>query len=268
MHRRTRRSRGSRPAGETRHVIVQQQEETDPNEFTVRSILGELIGSIFLTFAIVATRGNANLTGTPEGGLVGVALVHALVLASLAAAVGPYSMGHFNPAVTLAFVTTGQQKLSIGCAYWILQFMGGIFGGLIAAAIVPGGVEWGAPLLGTGATVGQAFGAEFMGTFFLVFIILLAAVTGHNKAGAFIAIGFALGVGVLFAGPISNACLNPQRALGGAIAAGGTHDWTPFWVYMIAPLAGAFVAGLFFTFVFQQEDDESLGDGSRLTIRK
>lgn len=66
----------------------------------------------------------------------------------------------------------------------------------------------------------QALAAEFVGTLFLILTILMTAVAGHSD-GAHLSIGLSLGVGVLAFGPISNACLNPARAIGAAVVAFG-----------------------------------------------
>ena len=94
-----------------------------------------------------------------------------------------------------------------------------------------------------------------MGTFLLVIVVFKAAVAGHAKA-AYIAVGrtrltsgMALGAGVLAVGPISNACLNPARAVGaivtGSVGMKDFDQWKYFWVFIIAPLLAGDLSSLF-----------------------
>jgi len=142
--------------------------------------------------------------------------------------------------------------------------MGGITGGLIALAVVEN-VYFAAPILAPGISEEQGFLAEGIAAYLLVMVILGAGVSGAASHSAFLAIGLALGVGVLSIGPITNACINPARALAGAVAAEADddfhYDWGDegFWLYIIGPYLGAFLAAITWAFLFQRKNDASHG---------
>jgi aquaporin Z len=47
----------------------------------------------------------------------------------------------------------------------------------------------------------------------------------------------------MFAGPLTNASMNPARSFGPALI--GNH-WDPIWLYLTAPFAGMALAVVFF----------------------
>ena len=71
--------------------------------------------------------------------------------------------------------------------------------------------------------------------------VILAVATGAKEKGimAGIAIGGAVTVGMLVAGPVSGGSMNPARTLGPAVATG---SWWPVWMYWTAPFVGAALA--------------------------
>ena len=83
-----------------------------------------------------------------------------------------YSGAHYNPAVTLAFMTRrnpGDFKRLMGFAYFLAEFIGGSLGGLAAWYLND---DPGALYVPDNRTLHQAFFAEAVGTCFFVFIIL------------------------------------------------------------------------------------------------
>ena len=86
---------------------------------------------------------------------------------------------------------------------------------------------------------------EAVTTFFLVLVVFATAVDekGTFKSNAGFGIGLSISLGILVAGPLTGAALNPARAFGPALAA--TH-WAHQGVYWVGPLAGGFVAGLLY----------------------
>jgi len=77
-------------------------------------------------------------------------------------------------------------------------------------------------------------------TFFLMLTIINVA-SGAKEKGlmAGFAIGAVVGLEALFAGPISGASMNPARSLGPALLSG---HFTHLWLYMTAPVVGAYLA--------------------------
>jgi glycerol uptake facilitator-like aquaporin len=90
----------------------------------------------------------------------------------------------------------------------------------------------------------QAFVVEILITFILVFVVMSVATDQRAPAAiAPIAVGFALGVGVFIAGPVTGGAVNPARALGPMIVAG---DFTSVWLYILGPIIGGVLAALLY----------------------
>jgi len=102
-------------------------------------------------------------------------------------------------------------------------------------------VNYGAPGISDtylqGGSVWLAFLAEAIGAFLLMWAVMGTAVNPNAPKGvAGVAIGGALALGVLIFGPATGASFNPARWFGPAVAAG---QWDDFWLYILAPIAGA-----------------------------
>jgi aquaporin NIP len=203
----------------------------------VRQLLAEAIG----TFALVFAGCGAIVVDAKTGALghVGVALTFGLVIMAMIYALGHISGAHFNPAVTFAFALTRHFPWRSAAGYWGAQACGA----LLAAALLRGSLGEHAH---DGATLpsgsqGQAFLWELVLSFFLVFVIIAVA-TDTRAVGeaAAIAIGGTVGLDALFGGPVTGASMNPARSLGPAVVSGDLHA---LWVYLVAPPAGAALAG-------------------------
>lgn len=206
----------------------------------LRRGVAELVGTFALIFV-----GVGSIVFAQSSGLVGVALAHGLTIAIMASAVGHISGGHFNPAVTFGFLVTRRIAPSLAAVYWLAQLAGGVLGALALRALYPGeaNLDQGVPVVNQTIDVGQAVGVEALLTFFLVWVIFATAV---DPGGAFtsiagLAIGLTITIGVLAAGPLTGAAMNPARALGPELVQG---IWDDFWVYLVGPAIGAAVAAL------------------------
>jgi aquaporin Z len=87
--------------------------------------------------------------------------------------------------------------------------------------------------------------AEFVLTF--MFLVIILGSTDRRAPAGFapIAIGFALTLIHLIGIPVTNLSVNPARSTGPAVFVGG---WAlqQLWLFWVAPLAGAAVAGMFY----------------------
>ncbi len=193
------------------------------------------------TFALVFAGCGAIIVNDTFGGTlghVGVSLVFGLVIMVMIYAVGNVSGAHFNPAVTLGFFFAGRLDKRE-----ILPYLGGQMAGAVVAALL---LRYLLPVHETlGATlptggIWRAFVMEVLLSFLLMFVILNVS-TGHKEKGimAGVAIGGTVALAALFGGPVSGASMNPARSLGPALVAGRLQSW---WVYVLAPVVGAFVA--------------------------
>ena len=208
-----------------------------------RSLVAEAIG----TFALVFAGCGAIMVDQKTGALghIGVAITFGLVIMAMIYAVGHISGAHFNPAVTASFALTRHFPRLHIVPYWAAQ----LAGALLAAAILRGSLG---NIAHVGATYptgtdAQAFLWEAVLSFFLMFVIMAVA-TDASAVGeaAAIAIGGTVGLDAMFGGPITGASMNPARSLGPALVTGDLHT---IWIYLLAPIAGATLAALTYTFI-------------------
>lgn len=211
----------------------------------LRPYLAEAIG----TFALVFAGTGAVVIDAVTGGAVshvGIALTFGLVVMAVIYSIGDVSGAHINPAVTFGFWAAGRFPAQHVLPYTAAQCAGAVVASGLLRLLFPT-----APTLGQTLPAGpalQSFGLEIVLTFFLMFVILCVAVGAKEKglmAGT--AIGGTVGLSALFAGPISGASMNPARSLAPALVA---VDPTRQWIYVLAPLFGAFLAVLAYRAVY------------------
>jgi MIP family channel proteins len=225
--------------------------------------VAEFIGTFALVFFITMVVSLYVAAPTPNSPVQPfidwsvIGLVHAFLLFMLIQTLAVISGAHFNPAVTIALATIRQISPPEALIYIVLQIAGGICGALLTKALLKdegAGVHYGAPAVSGRLSDSTFLGAlcEGLGTFFLVWAIVGVAV---NPAGlkdwAGLAIGTTLGFLVMIFGPLTGAGLNPARSLGPAIVGdffNGVGKWVV--VYAVAPVIGAIVAVLLYTYVF------------------
>lgn len=213
-------------------------------ENTINRVVAEAIGTFVLVFSgTFAIAASVKYKDSVPG--LGVAVAFAVALLVMVYAIGHISGCHINPAVSLGLALQRKIDPVMMVGYWIAQ----IVGALIASACV-----WG--IMGSHTNVGvskvtgttsQAFWAELIATFLLVFVVSGAATDDRApKGGVGLAIGGALLVGGIFAGPFSGGSMNPARSIAPAIIAGQFGD---LWLYIVAPLIGGAIGGLLYAFI-------------------
>ena len=217
--------------------------------------IAELIGTLFLTFIVtsvvvlyVAAGQNAQFGS--DFAVVG--LVHAFVLFMLIASIGVASGGHFNPAVTAAFIALRRIDPIDGLVYMLAQLSGGVLGALLTKAFLLDegrASDYGAAkvsnLLG-GAVQGAL--VEGLGTFLLVTAVLALALNPEVRKWAALAIGATLGFVVMVFGPLTGAAVNPARWFGPALVG---NEFSDAWAFIVGPLVGGILAAAFYRFVIE-----------------
>jgi MIP family channel proteins len=204
-----------------------------------RDIIAEAIGTFILVFvgtgAVVVDR-------ISQGAIthLGISSVFGAVVAALIYSLGHISGAHFNPAVTIAFWRSGFFPGRRVIPYIVAQCVGAI----AASGLLRGTFGIVANL---GATLPladnwlQAFMLETVLTFILMFVIFGSGLDRRAPIGfAGIAIGLTVMVEAAVMGPITGASMNPARSLAPALVAG---LWQHHWVYWVAPILGAQLAG-------------------------
>ncbi|CAN5475583.1 hypothetical protein BH20ACT15_BH20ACT15_02650 [soil metagenome] len=218
--------------------------------------IGELIGTLFLTFficsiVILYVAAGQNATFGSDFAVVG--LTHAFVLFVLIASIGIASGGHFNPVVTTAFMVLRRIDPIDGLVYILAQLSGGVLGALLAKGLLEDegrASNYGTPAV-TDLLGGNLQGAivEGLGTFVLVLTVLAVALNPRaRKHWAPLSIGAALGFLVMTFGPLTGGSFNPARWFGPALVG---SELTDAWVFIIGPIVGSALAAAFYRFVIE-----------------
>lgn len=226
-----------------------------------RRVVAEFFGTFWLTFggcgaAILAA-------GFPSLGIgfLGVASAFGLTVLTMAYAVGHISGGHFNPAVTLGLWSAGRCANRHVVPYLIAQLVGAIVAAAALWVIASGKPDWvagGFAANGYGElspgkyALPACFLTEILATFFFLFIIIGTTSKGAAAGFAGIPIGLALTLIHLVTIPVTNTSVNPARSTGPALFAGGAYIGQ-LWLFWVAPIAGAIIAGLLSRWMYEQE---------------
>ena len=233
-----------------------------------RRCLAEVIGTAWLVFggcgsAVLAAKfvdgGGVN---TFLGiGFVGVSFAFGLTVLTMAYAIGHISGCHLNPAVTLGLVAGGRFKIAEALPYIVAQVVGGLLGAGVLFQIASGSATFstadGFAANGYGEhspgkyAMMSCLVAEVVLTFMFLIIIHGATDARAPKGFAPIPIGLALTLIHLIGIPVTNLSVNPARSTGPAVFVGG---WAieQLWLFWLAPVAGAVLAGLTYRFVFEE----------------
>jgi aquaporin Z len=179
----------------------------------------------------------------------------------MAYAVGHISGGHFNSAVTIGLWSAGRCPSRYVIPYIIAQ----VIAAIVAAAILwiiassqPGWVPGRFAANGYGDLspgkygLGGCFLMEVVMTFFFLFVIIGSTSKGAAAGFAGIPIGLALTLIHLVSIPVTNTSVNPARSTGPALFAGGEYIGQ-LWLFWVAPIIGAVIAGLLARWIYEQE---------------
>jgi aquaporin Z len=225
-------------------------------------LAAELVGTFWLVFG---GCGSAVLAAAfPEVGigLLGVSLAFGLTVLTMAYAIGHVSGCHLNPAVSLGLVVGGRHPASELAPYVLAQVAGAIVAAAVLYLVASGkaGFELAAGFAANGYgehspggyALGSAFVAEVVLTFMFLMIILGATDRRAPAGFAPIAIGLGLTLIHLISIPVTNTSVNPARSTGPALFVGG---WAlaQLWLFWVAPLLGAALAGVAYRFVAGDE---------------
>ncbi|MFM8862829.1 MAG: aquaporin Z [Acidimicrobiia bacterium] len=230
-----------------------------------KKLLVEAIGTFWLVLggcgsAVLAATFWPDKNGPFFGiGLVGVSLAFGLTVLTMAYAIGHISGGHFNPAVTVGLWVSKRFPTKEVLPYVIVQVIAAILAALVIWAIASGRAGFD---LKTNGLAANGYGDHSPGGFNLaagliteivmtagfLFIILGATAKKAVGAAAPLAIGFALTLIHLISIPVTNTSVNPARSTRPAVVQGG---WAlgQLWLFWLAPLVGAVVAGLVWRYI-------------------
>ncbi|MCP9774109.1 aquaporin Z [Cyanobium sp. WAJ14-Wanaka] len=242
-----------------------------------KKLLAEAFGTFWLVFggcgsaAIAANfpyqTGADIAPGNPFGlGFLGVALAFGLTVVTMAYAIGHISGCHLNPAVSFGLWASGRMKGSDLLPYIGAQVAGGVLAGGFIKLVVAGGPAFQLVMAGSNPLATNGWGAHSPGgygfwaalvvelvlTFFFLLVIIGATdrLAPVGFAGA--AIGLALALIHMISIPVTNTSVNPARSTGVALWVGG-EAVGQLWLFWLAPIAGALLAGWFYRNVLSSE---------------
>ncbi len=231
----------------------------------MQKALAEFLGTFWLVFG---GCGSAVISAAfPEVGigLLGVSLAFGLTVVTMAYAIGHISGCHLNPAVTIGLWAGGRFPANEIPVYIIAQVVGAVAAAAVLYLIASGNAGYdiaqnglAANGVGEKSPGGYAMGAgiaiEILLTFFFL-IIILGATDGRAPAGfAPLAIGLGLTLIHLISIPITNTSVNPARSTGPALMEGGMA-LTQLWMFWVAPIVGAILAGFVYKLMGQDGKD-------------
>lgn len=223
----------------------------------------EFIGTFWL---VLGGCGSAVLAAAFPGvgiGLLGVSLAFGLTVLTMAYAIGHISGCHLNPAVSFGLWAGGRFPAAELAPYIVAQVLGAVIAAGVLAYIAGG--KPGFDLVASGLA-SNGFGEHSPGKYslgaglvtevvmtFMFLMIILGATDKRAPAGfAPIAIGLGLTLIHLISIPVTNTSVNPARSTGPALFVAG---WAleQLWLFWLAPIAGAILAGLVYRLVGGKE---------------
>ena len=223
-------------------------------------LTAEFIGTFWL---VLGGCGSAVLAAAfPDVGigLLGVSLAFGLTVLSGAYALGPISGGHFNPAVSVGLCVGGRFPAALLLPYVAAQVIGGLCGAGVLYIIASGNPSFSL----AGGFASNGYGAHSPGGYSLqsglvcevvmtfMFLVIILGAT-HKRATTGFA-GLAIGLGLtlihLISIPVTNTSVNPARSTAVALFVGG---WAiqQLWLFWIAPLIGAAIAGFVYKAILE-----------------
>jgi glycerol uptake facilitator protein len=235
-----------------------------------KKFFAELLGTFFLVFfgtgsAVVTLLVSDSIDPLNVGiGILGglgdwiaIALVFGLTVMICIYVFGKISGAHLNPAVTIGLLVTKNIALVDSIYYIVAQVIGACLGSIALflclgnPAVVIGGLGATAP--GLGVTYWQAMFAEFLGTFFLMMVVMGVAVDKKAEPGfAGISIGMTVAAVIAVLGAFTGASINPARTFGPYLmdmVLGGQNLWAYFPIYLVGPILGAICAAFAYAYL-------------------
>jgi len=221
--------------------------------------VAEFVGTMFLVLAIcgflsVNTRPLAGLLISPAD----LGLLHGFLLVAIVYSIGSVSGALVNPALTIALAAARKLTPRDAGIYIVCQLAGGLLGAFLAYEFFKGrgaAINYGTPAISPkflqGGSEGLGFLAEAVGTFALMWAVMGTAVNTKTPKGvAGLGIGLTLGFAVMVFGPATGGSFNPARWFGPALVSG---SWTDAWLYILAPIVGAVLAALLYSWMLTDE---------------
>ena len=237
-----------------------------------RKYIAEFVGTCVLVLFGCGSAVAANALYTVQGLSVPLAfttltisVAFGLCIVAMAYSIGNVSGCHINPAVSLGCFVAGRMTVKDLIGYIAAQFLGGLAGAFLLSIILGSKVSLGQNGYGDSSALGINGGiailVEVVLTFVFVMVILCVTSKPEYSSVAGLVIGLTLTLIHIFGIPFTGTSVNPARSFGPAVLVGG-DALKQLPVFIIAPLVGAILAALFYTFVLSgpDADDEDETD--------
>ena len=227
--------------------------------------IAEFLGTFWL---VLGGCGSAVLAAAFPGlgiAFVGVSLAFGLTVLTMAYAIGHISGCHLNPAVSIGLAVGKRFPVSELLPYIVAQVLGATAAAGVLFVVASGKAGFSA----SGGFASNGYGAHSPGGYSLeacliievvmtmMFLVIILGSTDARAPQGFapIAIGLGLTLIHLISIPVTNTSVNPARSTSQAIFAGG---WAleQLWLFWVAPIVGAILAGLVYNFICPDEKPE------------
>ena len=217
----------------------------------MKRYISELIGTMVL---VLFGCGSAAIAGSVLGNL-GIAMAFGLSIVAMAYVIGDISGCHINPALSIGMWIDGRMEAKDLIMYIVFQCIGAIIGTALLATLINTAPSLGGYMatglgqngFGAASSVGiNVYGAlitEIILTFVFVFTVLGVTRSEKTSVVAGIVIGLTLAFVHIMGIPLTGTSVNPARSLGPALFMGGVA-LQQVWVFIVAPIVGAVIAGL------------------------
>jgi aquaporin Z len=222
----------------------------------------ELIGTFWLVFGGCGSAVLAAAFPDVGIGFLGVALAFGLTVLTMAYAIGHISGCHLNPAVSIGLCAGGRFPAAELLPYIAAQVAGGLAAAAVLFVIASGkaGFDLAAGFASNGYGAHSPGGYSLLAALVaevvltLMFLLIIMGSTDKRAPSGFapIAIGLALTLIHLIGIPVTNTSVNPARSTGPAVFVGG---WAvgQLWLFWLAPIVGAVIAGYLYRALFERE---------------
>lgn len=234
--------------------MIVEKEITVTLRFKWSAVICEFLGACLISYTCGMTYVNATdrslyLTAAPH-------IAHAIATALMYMVGKEISGGHFNPAVSLATVLTGNMKVLLFIIYFIFQVMGAILGALF--------IYWlrldnsgtyspykSVPVPNRNFHFWQLWGIETAASFFVIMTYLLVNQWPKEKTpSAAASIGLSIVASATSSSFATNVGLNPVRVIGPSLVF-NQFAQVNAWIYYLGPAIAALLAVFFLRYMIQ-----------------
>ncbi|CUR54947.1 putative aquaporin [metagenome] len=234
---------------------------------TMQKLVAEFLGTAFLVFVgvgsvpalLLVNKANGSTFSGSDLGIISLAFATIVIVTVYV--FGYISGNHINPAVTLGLAVTGKFPWASVPGYLTAQVLGATAGALTIVGVL------GKPASDIGLGVAsyadpvswyQAFFAEFIGTFLLVFAVFGVIYRKAAPGWAGLAIGMVVFAAIIPVAPATGASINPARTTGPMLVQqlmGADVQWSQWPVYIVAELLAGVAAAVLFGIVGHTQSD-------------